>query len=479
MLRIIIVLLVHGIILLPMQWYAIRAIRKDVIQTRGAFSRRGLVYIILILVAANYAVLCLTLFGTPFNPHDFLGRQFLAIAYFSYLLLVAGFCISFVGLKALGRAMRLLRRFFRKPKPVRDTGRLRESPRPIDEKVFAEKERGVISEKPEAVPQGSDTYPSVHEAKQLPQIHLHDISRRSFLRWAGAAGMAASAGAMGYGLSEAYQSPVINEFELSHPSLYGLQKRVSFIQVTDLHFSWFFGPTELERLVERLNSIEGHAVVFTGDVFHSRYTPVESSEPILRKLVPRQYGNYVIMGNHERYVRTERSLASFRRSNLTHLGDKWISFEDQGAAIHLGGLDDVLADWVPTPESQIFRTLMDGSPSGPGMRILLCHRPSILPLAAYGRIDLVLAGHTHGGQMIIPWPERPRGLTAAGLLSPYTHGWYKKFGCRMYLNRGAGLVFFPWRINCPPEIGVFHLVAPSHKKGEERVSTVRRIGGSS
>jgi len=290
--------------------------------------------------------------------------------------------------------------------------------------------------------------------------------------------MTASAGAMGYGLSEGFQGPVVNEFEISHKSLEGLVKPVTVVQVTDLHFGWFCDAPELERLVGLLNSIKADAVILTGDIFHSQYTPVESSEPILRKLIPRRYGNLVVMGNHELYVGGARSLESFRKSGLTHLGNKWISLQGEGAVIHVGGLDDLLVDWVPTPESETFGRLMDRSPRGAGMRILLCHRPSILPLASYGGFDLVLAGHTHGGQMVIPWPGSSRGLSPAGVVSYYTHGWYRKFRCRMYLNRGAGLIYVPWRINCPPEIGVFHLVSPADKTERESAPRVRRIGDS-
>jgi hypothetical protein len=184
------------------------------------------------------------------------------------------------------------------------------------------------------------------------------------------------------------------------------------------------------------------------------------------------------MGNHELYVGADRSLESFRKSGLTHLGNKWISLQAEGAVIHLGGLDDLLVDWVPTPESRAFGRLMGKSPQGGGMRMLLCHRPSVLPLASYAGIDLVIAGHTHGGQMIVPCPGLSRGLSPAGVVSPYTHGWYRKFRCRMYLNRGAGLAYVPWRINCPPEIAVFHLAPASGENGGASIPRVRRIGNS-
>jgi uncharacterized protein len=80
--------------------------------------------------------------------------------------------------------------------------------------------------------------------------------------------------------------------------------------------------------------------------------------------------------------------------------------------------------------------------------------------------------------MIIPWPGRSKGLSPAGIVSHYTHGWYRKFRCGMYLNRGVGLAYVPWRINCPPEIGVFHLVSPSRENARQPTPGVTRIGDS-
>ncbi|MGB6067348.1 MAG: metallophosphoesterase [Desulfomonilaceae bacterium] len=473
MLRIITVLLAHGIIVIPMQYYTIASIREIVFQYRVEWSRRSQLYIIAVLVIANLVLLCITLLGIPFLSPDFDGRQILAVGYFSSVAVVALLCLLFASLQTLNRIFSLSnQRLATAKQPCNAIGGQRGDRWRVANHLSAAPEGGNFS--PESAPSnaacGGDQ--GLGDSKRRPLIYASDVSRRSFLRFAGLTGVAATFGAAGYGLREGYQNPVLNEYKLFHPTFEGMTNPVTIVQVTDLHFGWYFGANELENLVERLNSIAADAVVLTGDIFHSRFTAVEVAEPTLRKLIPRRYGNYAVMGNHERYVGTKRSLASFRRSNLIHLGDKWVSLKNQSATIHLAGLDDLLQEWPPAPESETFQELMDKSPKGPGMRILLCHRPSILPLASYRNFDLVLAGHTHGGQMIIPLPGHPKGFTPASFFSYYTHGWYRKFHCRMYVNEGAGLIFFPWRINCPPEIGIFHLVPRS-----TTVTHVRRAGG--
>jgi len=461
---------------IPSQWYVVERIKKNVFRGREG-SPGSALRLFVFLTAGNVMLLSLNLFGNVISGPEFPGRQFLAVTYYSLVAFAIGLSLFLLGLQTLTHLLVSL---------AGNRGGAEQTTRSAELGVSAPRDFAEPSREPDA-PISIEPQPEElesawvavgHPAESALRRDIDGISRRSFLKWCSVAGMAASAGAMGYGLSEGFQGPVVNEFEISHKSLEGLGKPVTVVQVTDLHFGWFCDAPELERLVGLLNSIKADAVILTGDIFHSRYTAVESSEPILRKLIPRRYGNLVVMGNHELYVGSARSLESFRKSGLTHLGNKWISLQGEGAVIHLGGLDDLLVDWVPTPESKTFGRLMDRSPRGAGMRILLCHRPSILPLASYGGIDLVLAGHTHGGQMVVPWPGGSRGLSPAGLVSYYTHGWYRRFRCRMYLNRGAGLIYVPWRINCPPEIGVFHLVSPSGRNERESAPRVRRIGDS-
>ncbi len=96
-------------------------------------------------------------------------------------------------------------------------------------------------------------------------------------------------------------------------------------------------------------------------------------------------------------------------------------------------------------------------PKSPGLKLLLSHRPTILPYAADAEIDLVLSGHIHGGQIVLPMPGLERGLSIAEAVSEYTYGWYSRGKSRMYLSRGVGLTFLPWRLHCSPEIAVINL----------------------
>jgi predicted MPP superfamily phosphohydrolase len=275
----------------------------------------------------------------------------------------------------------------------------------------------------------------------------------------------------GRGVSQAYGQPVLEEFNVFNSGLQGLDGRLTVIHVTDFHFGMFFGTAELEEVVDRLNEIEADALFITGDTFHSPLSPVEQASPILRRLRKRRFGNFIVLGNHDFYAGEERTAQCIQEGGLTLLRDRWVTFERGRAKIHVGGMDDPMGNWIWGKKFPNFQGVMGRAPEGNGMRILLSHRPNILPLAARTGIDFVLAGHIHGGQIILPMPGTARGVSLARLASLYTHGWYRQGAASMYLNRGVGLTFVPWRINCPPEITVFHLMPP----GSGARSRVERV----
>ena len=261
-----------------------------------------------------------------------------------------------------------------------------------------------------------------------------------------------------YGVIEAYSEPRIEKFQLKDDKLKGLERPVTLIQVTDIHYGLFYDKSNLEGLVNRLNSIAGDAVIMTGDVFHTRQTNVESAPEVLAKLIPRKFGNFVVMGNHDFYTGENRSIAAFEASGLTVLRDEWRTFSDGSVFIHLAGLDDPKKNWLLGQQFPNFQDVMEKAPSVDGFRILLSHRPTVFPLASENGFELTLAGHTHGGQFVFPLGNSQKGWSPASVVSAFTHGWYEHGNSRMYLNRGAGLTFIPWRINCAPEIAVFELM---------------------
>lgn len=462
--KITLVLAVIGAWAILCQWFVFTSIRTYLFERYGPITRRIAYPVLILLGIINCAAAGLA-FNTDWLPPDTYQRKVVTVLYFSYLGLVLAMSLFFLALGLFSRTLnfkdavaamikkrigRSKCRTMSAPSDVRNS-----KPTPAAAATSNPSTTGVTGKIRE---EGYTAEQCTHPEDQPPlRRHPPSPSRRAFLKWSTAAGFVGAFGYAGHGLAQAYQDPVVDEFPLSFPQLSGLRRPLTLIQITDLHFGLFVGSSEMKRLVDQTNSIEGDAVLITGDVFHSRINPVEPAIPLLKKLRPRRLGNFAVLGNHDFYAGEHRSVAAFRDGGLTLLRDQWVTLDHGNQPVHLGGIDDPLGSWLWGREFPGFQAFMEKAPTAPGIRILLSHRPNVLPLASNSDIDLVLSGHTHGGQVILPTCTPKRGLSLARLASPYTHGWYRQGETRMYLNRGVGLTFVPWRINCPPEIAVVHL----------------------
>jgi len=126
------------------------------------------------------------------------------------------------------------------------------------------------------------------------------------------------------------------------------------------------------------------------------------------------------------------------------------------APLFLAGIDDPGRSWtarnVDLPDLQ---ALAEELPSD-GPTVLLVHRPEAFPQAARLGFPLVLAGHTHGGQLALP--TLGGQLNLARLMTRYHRGLFRENGSVLYVNRGAGVAGPAIRVNCPREITTIELV---------------------
>ncbi|MEW6532053.1 MAG: metallophosphoesterase [Thermodesulfobacteriota bacterium] len=433
------------------QWYVFVSVRKYLFERYAQISRKEAYLALGLMGLANYLLVQLS-FDPDILPTESFARKAASVFFFTYLGSVGFLCAFFALLWPVSVTVRLkdwLWALLRNRKGADGASAEVDLPK-CSEHVSAQHAEVIRDREPAA------------GCVRLPpdRIEEKDLSRRSFLKWGAAAGLASTVFFSGRAIAQAYGNAVVEEFDLEFPGLVGLDRPITALQISDFHFGMFFGREELQKMVETVNRVEADILLVTGDVFHSPLTVVEDAVPILKQLKPRRLGNYAVMGNHDFYAGDYRCIDAIKKSGLILLRDKWITLDQGSAKIHLGGLDDPRSNWLWGMEFPNFLGFMRKAPREPGLRLVLSHRPAVLPLAANAGIDLVLAGHTHGGQIIMPSLNNHRGLSVARLVSPYTHGWYRQKDCRMYLNRGVGLTFVPWRVNCPPEITLFRLRGP-------------------
>ncbi|MEO0249934.1 MAG: metallophosphoesterase, partial [candidate division WOR-3 bacterium] len=185
-------------------------------------------------------------------------------------------------------------------------------------------------------------------------------------------------------------------------------------------------------------------IALTGDyVSFSRYY-ISASAEILSDLRSR-YGIYAVLGNHDFLTGASALEHAFRKRGIDLLRNAHTQVRKGSEELTLIGIDDLTLgeDNLPAALHGI---------NGQHPKILLSHNPNIIWQAAEHEIDLVLSGHTHGGQINVPsWRRRARRFW------PFLRGYGQLDQTQIYVNRGLGTVLVPVRFKCPPEITLIEL----------------------
>jgi predicted MPP superfamily phosphohydrolase len=282
------------------------------------------------------------------------------------------------------------------------------------------------------------------------------LTRRTFI----SSGFAASAGLALYS-NEIGR----HELEITHRTFPIRNLPAAFdgfriVQFSDIHLAEYTEDFFLEEVIDRVNALNADLLLVTGD-FISRgplsmavtYSAAARCAARLSRLTcPERYG---ILGNHDAIVGGRIIRDHLENNGLPVLVNEFVRVERGGAHIILSGLDDY-SFGDPNPAL--------GVPEKPDAPvILMVHEPDyVMRLADHRRgplVDLVLSGHTHGGQVRIPG-FRPLALPPFGKLFPEGH--YLIGDMQLYVNRGIGTVGVPFRFNCPPEITVLTLKSTSN-----------------
>jgi predicted MPP superfamily phosphohydrolase len=227
------------------------------------------------------------------------------------------------------------------------------------------------------------------------------------------------------------------------------------VQISDIHLEEFTEDFFLRRVIEHVNSLAAEVVVVTGDFVSRGPMSIEVSwaaagrcAQLLGTLTCKE--RFGILGNHDAIVGSKIVRGHMEENGLPILVNANVKIEREGQHIFLGGIDDY-SFGVPN--------LSEAVPENPDAPvILLAHEPDFLnKVVAHDRgknVDLVLSGHTHGGQVRIPG-IRPLFLPPLGKI--YTEGHYRVGSTQLYVNRGIGTVGVPFRFNCRPEVTVITL----------------------
>jgi len=217
------------------------------------------------------------------------------------------------------------------------------------------------------------------------------------------------------------------------------------VQLSDLHHSPFTSRGQIERAVETANSLQPDIVALTGDYVSKEREYAAPCAELLGRLRPK-HGVFAVLGNHDHWTDAALITDLFRAEGITVLVNQGMRFERNGAAFWLAGVDDTMVGLEDLPLA------LAGS-SATEFKLLLAHNPIILRRAARAGVDLVLSGHTHGGQVSLRSDRNAAGRQRRRLLK----GLARQGETQIYVTRGLGTVVLPVRFGCPPEVSLLEL----------------------
>ncbi len=273
------------------------------------------------------------------------------------------------------------------------------------------------------------------------------ISRRRFLKWAtygGAVALLAS-----YPVFIERYIVLINRYRIPVPNLPAAFAGFRLLQLADLHYGSLVPLSFIRKVVNECNQLRKDIVVCTGDYVHERNATgqIDAVWPVVMQLTA-EGGVYSVLGNHDHWADTEQSQSWLDKSgqNLRH---RVIPIVRHGERIWLAGGGDLWEDHLPLDE-----LLADVPPED--CRIVLAHNPDTADTQFSARVDLMISGHTHGGQVDIPFvgppvlPVKNKNYSSGLKMSPR--------GMKVFISKGIGWAVYPVRFNCFPEIAVLELV---------------------
>lgn len=297
--------------------------------------------------------------------------------------------------------------------------------------------------------------------KRTPVVRRHERHRlRNVSCGIAAAGLGALAA---YAVLIEPSRLVVRQVEVPIPGLPRPLEGFRIGQLSDLHWGPLLPRRRLERAVTLLAAKEPELVALTGDFLSYWPRYAQGYAELLAPLHP-PYGTFACTGNHDHWTRVDDIVAALRSAGVTVLRNAQRTLDIKGALMSVIGVDDLgTSGFNPfrVPPTGDLTTAIASSPPGPDVfRLLLMHNPdhvfhpTFLRETAKRPIHLVLAGHTHGGQVRLPIlgilynPSRFGELFSGGLVE-LCH-------TRVHVSRGVG-ASWPVRFRCRPEVNILTL----------------------
>jgi predicted MPP superfamily phosphohydrolase len=263
------------------------------------------------------------------------------------------------------------------------------------------------------------------------------------------------AGVLAYGFAETYRLEV-KQITVTSPDVPIAFDGTTVVLLTDIHRGWFFSQDRVGRLVTRVNALEPNLIVLGGDYVYAS-TDYEAScfAELARLQAP--LGRFAVLGNHDYgeygndgndYSDPIPAIQAIRDAGIALLDNQAVWVEKAGGRIRIGGVGDYQQD---TPQ---LAPTVEGT-SASDFVLLVSHNPDYAEHLPISAVDLVLSGHTHGGQVTFFGLWAP--YLPSGYGQKYRTGLVRTEATTVIVSNGIGTIFPPVRFFARPQIVVITL----------------------
>ena len=235
--------------------------------------------------------------------------------------------------------------------------------------------------------------------------------------------------------------PLVRRVTLTHPGLPGSFDGLRVVQVSDVHAGTFMPPERLFRVRRTVERLDPDLIVFTGDQLDRRDVDAEIFVHGFAG-IQAPMGAFGILGNHDHVAGSELAIAALQAVGVAPLVNDAAVLSRAGEDLAVVGVDDPESSDGGGPDFSVIRR------HRAAFRLLLAHQPQLWHAGADAGAEVTLAGHTHGGQIVL----RRGRVSVARLGTPYVTGPYSRNGRLLYVSRGVGVGAVPIRYGVSAEI---------------------------
>ncbi|MBY2475997.1 metallophosphoesterase [Clostridioides difficile] len=226
---------------------------------------------------------------------------------------------------------------------------------------------------------------------------------------------------------------------------------IKVVQITDTQIGSFYSTKNLKKVANKINALNPDIIVFTGDLidYSNKNPDIDEITTILSSMNAR-LGKFSVFGNHDymyKLPRYYRQIMKNSNFNLLINENKKIKLAED-KYINILGIDEILNG---NPNIKYLENKTDKK----NFNLLLAHEPDLVDMLSKDAMNLVLSGHSHGGQIRVPFKG---ALVTPPYGRKYTKGFYEINGNHLYVSSGLGSTKLPFRFLNIPEIVEFNIL---------------------